>query len=534
MGANANTDALPTKKDELHNRYEKLASTRDLYLARARDCSLLTLPQIYPPSDFGSGSDFYKPYQSIGARGVNNLANKLLLSLFPPNTPFFKLAVDDKTVTELSGDDKARSKVEEKLNEIERAVQTKMETSNYRAPLVAALKMLIVGGNVLLLFTENSRMRVLRLDRYVVRRNSEGEVVEVIIKEMVDRDELPDDVKLALGSSDLPSDNIDLTSTKDIPVYTTYVLKGDRFITYQTVQGVEVDGTRGSYPKKTAPFIALRWSYEDGEDYGRGYVEEYIGDLQSAEGLSKAIIESSAAAAKVVILVNPNGQTSEDDIARSENLDTITGREEDVSMLHLQRQGNMIVAKDVLNDVLQRLSFAFLMNTAVQRNAERVTAEEIREMVKELEDALGGTYALLAQEFQLPFVKIEMQGLVKAGRIPDLSSLETSGVKVEPTITTGIEAIGRGHDLTKLQTFMSVFVAPFGELGLAELNVPDFLKRAGVSLGIDMDGLVKSEEQRQAEAAQQQQMQQNATMNQMAMDGVRAAAPVVAKAVTGQ
>ena len=42
----------------------------------------------------------------------------------------------------------------------------------------------------------------------------------------------------------------------------------------------------------------------DGEDYGRGRVEEFLGDLQSLESLTQAITEGSAAAAKVVFLVS--------------------------------------------------------------------------------------------------------------------------------------------------------------------------------------------------------------------------------------
>ena len=33
------------------------------------------------------------PHQAAGARCVNNLANKLLMTLFPSNTPFFRLSL---------------------------------------------------------------------------------------------------------------------------------------------------------------------------------------------------------------------------------------------------------------------------------------------------------------------------------------------------------------------------------------------------------------------------------------------------------
>ena len=65
------------------------------------------------------------------------------------------------------------------------------------------------------------------------------------------------------------------------------------------LNGITVPGSEGSYTKKKCPFLALRFTSMDGEDYGRGYVEEYLGDLKSLESLTQSIVEGSAAAAKV-------------------------------------------------------------------------------------------------------------------------------------------------------------------------------------------------------------------------------------------
>lgn len=519
-----------TSSVTLETRYDRLTQDREPYLVRARECALLTLPQVFPAKGVSGSTEFYKPFQSIGARGVNNLANKLLLSLMPPNTPFFKLAADDQTIAEIS--DKAdRAKIEEKFNEIERTVQTKIETSNHRAPFISAMKQLIIGGNTLLIFKENGGIRVIRLDNYVVVRDAEGNPIEVIYKETIKRDALPEDILGILADAEKTSADQN-SELETVDVFTCYKLTEGRFKTWQEVRGISVPGSNGTYPKDKVPLIALRWSHEDGEDYSRSYVEEYIGDLQSAEGLSKAILDSATAAAKVVILVRPNGLTRAKDVVEAENLEVISGNVDDVALLQLNKQADMQVARTVLNEILTRVSYAFLMNTSIQRDAERVTAEEIREMVKELEDALGGTYALFAQEFQLPFVRILMGFLVKAKRIPDLSALKREGITVEPTITTGVEAIGRGYDLNKLLTFVREFIAPMGEQGFAELNIPDFLKRGGTSLGIDMDGLIRSEEQRQAaQLAAQQQRQQQLAEETMAKAAQSAAGPAAKAAI---
>ena len=65
----------------------------------------------------------------------------------------------------------------------------------------------------------------------------------------------------------------------------------------------------GSYPIDKNAFIPLRYTSIDNADYGRGFIEEYIGDLRSLEALYRSVVEGSAAASKVLFLVKPNGST---------------------------------------------------------------------------------------------------------------------------------------------------------------------------------------------------------------------------------
>ena len=73
-----------------------------------------------------------------------------------------------------------------------------------------------------------------------------------------------------------------------------------------------------------------------------------------------------------------------------------------------------------MNRIETRLQFAFLLNSSIQRNAERVTASEIRFMAEDLEQALGGIYSILSQEFQLPFVMRKMAMMEKSKKLPKL------------------------------------------------------------------------------------------------------------------
>lgn len=82
-------------------RYSKLETIRQPYLDRARDSAEFTIPSLMVRDGYGSSTKLYTPYQGIGARGLNNLASKLLLALLPPNQPFFRLSLDEFTIQNL-------------------------------------------------------------------------------------------------------------------------------------------------------------------------------------------------------------------------------------------------------------------------------------------------------------------------------------------------------------------------------------------------------------------------------------------------
>lgn len=499
-------------------RYQRLESDRLTFLNRARRCAELTIPTLIPPASHSKSTIYYTPWQGIGARGVNNLASKLLLSLLPPNSPFFRLEVDDFTLAEMAGKPDARAKVEEGLNKIERAVQSEIEGTGMRSPIFLALKNLIVGGNYLIYLPKEGGVRGYRLDSYVVKRDIKGNVLEIIAKDEVSPLALTAEERAIIDkdeATERTEDDFDDDALENVCVYTRLYRDDSHWILYQEIEGERIPGSEGKWPLDKSPMIALRWTTIENEDYGRSYVEEYLGDLVSLEGLSKAIVEASAAAAKVVFLLNPNGVTRLRDLTKAESGDIVIGQKQDIDSVQTDKQADMRIAYEAAKTITDRLSAAFLMNQSVQRQAERVTAEEVRFMASELEDALGGVYSILSQEFQLPLVIRIMDRMTKMKKLPTLPK----GV-VKPVIVTGLEALGRGHDLNKYNLFMKA-LEPLGPQVLAQyFNPGDYISRVATSLGIDAAGLVKSEEQLQMERQQAQQAQQMQMMSEMAGKGI--------------
>jgi len=494
----------------LAKQYENMAADRDAFLSRARSCAELTIPTLMPPDGHNGSTQYNTPFQSVGARGVNNLASKLLMTLLPPNQAFFRLTIDDYDLVELGGD--ARGKAEEALARIERSATQVIESKAIRVPTFEALKQLIVSGNALVHLPPKGGMKVFRLDRYVANRDSMGNVVKIITKETISYEALPKDVMEVLLEN--PEYQVD-TNKKECDIYTCIKRVGNKYEVHQEVHDIVIPSSTGSYSQEKLPWMALRFIAVDGNDYGRSFCEEIVGDLKSLEALTRAIVEGSAASSKLLFMVRPNGTTKMRSIADAPNGGIVSGDANDVTTLQANKFNDFRVAQETMQKITERLSFAFLLNSSVQRQAERVTAEEVRYMAQELETALGGIYSVLSQEFQVPLVNLLLAKMQKEGKMPKFPK-DT----LKPQIVTGLEALGRGQDLNKLSTFLQ-YLQPLGQQVIAqELNIDDYIDRLGASLGIDTQGLVKSEEQKAQEQQAAMQAQQQQQMMAMAEKGV--------------
>ena len=326
------------KIKSIASRYANLAANRDSFLQRARDAAELTVPTLMPPEGHSGYTNYKTPYQAVGARGVNNLASKLLLTLLPPNSPFFRLIIDDFDIEKIAGKE-ARGAIEEALSRIERTSMQEIESTAIRVPVYEALKQLIVAGNALLFFPKTEgAMKVFRLDRYVVKRDTMGNVMEIITNESVSPVMLPEKARLMLTQTDNITQEREADyNNKNLDLYTYVCRKEDKFHIHQEVKGMIVPDSEGFYPLNKNPFIPLRFTRIDGEDYGRGFVEEYIGDLRSLEALTRAIVEGSAASSKVLFLVRPNGTTKQNTLAKAPNGAIVQGDANDVTTLQVYK-----------------------------------------------------------------------------------------------------------------------------------------------------------------------------------------------------
>lgn len=488
--------------------YERLKNDRNDYIVRAESCAQYTIPALFPKDSDNGGTNYTTPWQSIGARGLNNLASKLMLALFPVGSPFFRLNISEMEVKQISGDPSAIQEVTKGLSMVERIVLNYMDANSFRPALFDLCRQLVCAGNSLLYIPRADELpeglmaspKAYRLSSYVVERDGHDNILQIVTLDSISRAALPEDV---LATVDAEGEG---ELAEEFEVY-THIYRDpetNTFKSYQEVNDTPVEGTEGEYPLDGCPWIPVRCIKIAGEDYGRSFVEEYLGDLKSLENLYEAMVKMSMIAAKVLFLVNPNGVTQVRRVAKAATGDFVAGRKQDIEVFQLEKGQDFNTAKAIADAIEQRLSRSFLLNSSVQRGGDRVTAEEIRYVAGELEQTLGGVYSIMSQELQLPLVRILLKNLEATKKIPNLPK-----EAIEPAVATGLEALGRGQDLDKLQLFLDMIVK-LSAVRDEDLNMQDLKLRVANSLGIDSEGLLLTQEQK--DAKMQQQAEQQAMM----------------------
>ena len=485
------------KKGKAQMRYEALRSYREEFLDVAVECSTLTLPYLirYDDRRHETFKTLFTPWQSVGAKAVTTLAAKLMLALLPPQTTFFKLQINDsKLGVDLPAE--ARSELDVSFSKIERMVMDKINASSDRVVIHQAMKHLIVGGNALLYMSKDG-IKHFPLNRYVVQRDGNGNVIEIVTKELIDKKlvkDIPEPRPNAVGDDGHKMGGIQ----DDVEIYTHVKLDGGQWRWHQEVWGMTIPDSRGSAPKNSSPWIVLRFNTVDGEDYGRSRVEEFLGDLRALESLSQALVEGSAAAAKVVFVVSPSSTTKPQTLAQAGNGAIVQGRPDDIGVVQVGKTADFATASQMAQSLERRIGDGFLQLNI--RQSERTTAEEVRLTQLELEQQLGGIFSLLTVEFLVPYLNRTMMVLQRNREIPKIPK----GL-VNPSIVAGVNALGRGQDRESLTQFITTIAQTMGPEALVKYVDPsEYIKRLAAAQGIDMLNLVKDEQMLQKEMEEQQ------------------------------
>jgi hypothetical protein len=187
---------------------------------------------------------------------------------------------------------------------------------------------------------------------------------------------------------------------------------------------------------------------------------------------------------------------------KSENGAAIPGVEGDVVLLQNGKSADLRITMEMASAYVSRIGRGFLLGSAVTRDAERVTAEEIRLQAIELETSLGGVYSRIAVDLQVP---LSMWLLREAG-VSDL------GKGLKPRVVVGLDALSRHGELDELRQWLAdmASIATLPEGLMAELNMRELARALAAPRRINTNTFLKPPEQVAAE--QQQRVDQQNEM----------------------
>lgn len=422
--------------------YEELKSIRNHYTARGMEYSGYTIRSILPAleSTDTSGQTLSVRFNTIGPMLVNHLANKYVTTLFPAIGSFFKLDLEEEAKeailkSETNPGGAPASLVEYALAMMEQQARKLFDKLNSRPTILEAMKHLIVVGNCLLLFPEpdnkKGKVQLYALDEYVIRRDLDGNVLEIITRDSQSLMSLGLSIRMQVAALKGISKTDEMyTATCDL--YTRIALQpdGDWLIT-QAVDEVPV-GETVTMKDDDMRWIPMRWNSVRREVYGRGHVEDYSSVFYALEVLNEAITTGTAISLDLKFLVDPTSVVDIHALNNSANGSYHFGKATDVSMIDRAQKGDLMAVGQLITRLEQILRQAFLFNTP--RDSERTTAEEVRLMANELETSHGGVFGELANTLQRPIATLLIQ------RIDG----DIKGTQIEPQIVTGLDAMGRG------------------------------------------------------------------------------------------
>ncbi|BAG70388.1 head-tail adaptor [Ralstonia phage RSB1] len=468
-----------------------------------------TQPSLCPPDGFNEQTELQNDYQSVGSECVNSLSNRLVLNLFAPSRPFMRYDVPPAIAAKLDIDPAV---LQTQLSKAERDSVKLLDQLSTRPKLFEAIKHLIVIGNVLVILGKDKTtpLRTVPIKKFRCKRSPSGKLVTLAIKECLKFDELDEKVQQKLLEQSPTKYQFTPNNPPDCEWYTEVCLQPDgRYAVRTQVDDAMLTGHGydAMYTEEEMPYRVLTWELPDGWHYGIGLVEQHAGDFAAISTMSASQLQSAILASEFRWLVNPAGITQPEDMVNSQNGDVVPGSPDDVVAVTAATAGvaSALQVQDlILSKYVTRVGRAFLLASAAQRDAERVTAEEIRRDVLELETSLGGVYSRLAVDFQKPL----------AYWLARMLGVKLSDTGIQPTIITGLDALSRNSDLENLMRalqqllIVSQIVAGGGPLSVT-LNTTSIAASIFAGNGVDADTYVNDQETQQALMEQEQARQES-------------------------
>ncbi len=426
---------------------------------RSKEYARLSIPYICPQDNAGNTEQEHANVL-IGPRVVNFLAHKLIGTMFPHDRPFFKVQLDPEVEFKMSKEveqkqiDQTKVEIDERGMQVTKLGMKKLNMIRYRPMAIEAAKHLIITGNAVVRRLPNNIRVVYGVKDFGVWRQIDGTVYDIIVRDLSRLDGLEPHVQDHVRRMKVGAKNYDI-----VALYSRWRKVGAKWEFTQAVDDINMP-TFAMLAEKDFPCIPLTWTLARGEHYGRGLVEDNIAAFNGIDVSTTALIDLFGIAADIKFLVNPGSVIDIIELIKSKRGTYHYGQEGDVTTPNIgqQKMADMNVLANTISGWEKQLSAAFLMSSGTIRDAERVTAEEIRFYAKEIESAYGGLYSFLSMMWQQVEAEWAMRQVQES--LPKVLQIQ---------ITTGLDALSQEVALDNLRMSLN-------DLGLLNA-VPEDVRR---------------------------------------------------------
>ena len=521
--------------------YADLSRGREQVIEQARRIARISLPHYFPPEGYKVGDNLPPPNQSILARCIVNLASRIMLTALPAGgLPCCKFnIIEHKMQKEVDADPELYAETKLALGRRAIAHTERIEDTQTRTALTEGAIQLLLAGNVCWNGLDLDFPTTHKMTEYVTRRNATGQPLLTILQRTINLlDQSPQIAAFIRNVREQSASPTSDTASANDPAYGDEVMvhcvcklvvlgkaKEDRvWLYWEEFKGEIIPGTESRAPFDQ-PHLYPAWMVPVyGSNWGLSYCSLYEGDMWKVENQEANLSDGADMAALTWLFVDPAGLTSKKIVEKARNLKVMSGRAVDISVFRLEKFNDFAFVQNNTDGAAKRLMQAFLMVSSVQRPGDRVTAEEWRSMTRELNEAMGGLYASLAQGF----IKAIILRAIGLHQFEDKELRDLPKGIIRVGVITGIDSLGTDTDEMNLENAMAVLTKLVPPQALAqEISIPNLTTRVFTGYNVKPDGLVPTKEERAQAMAQAKQD----AMQQTILD--KAAGPVAGEMAKG-
>lgn len=462
-----------------------------------------TVPSVMQRK-FNSNVEQEKGSVMIGARLVNHLANKIVDTLYPVSGRFFTVALTPEALLDLEkemGEENTaliQAAVRDSTSKLEKVAMRKLNLTEYRPVAINAAKHLIITGNSLLRRMKSGRRIHYGVNRYGCRRDIEGKEIEVVLYDKKMFKTFDEKTRTTIEEACKMHHRQHPTDKDEVELLTRYSMQPDgRWKIEQEADGVDLNNDQ-IVSEDDYDLLLLTWNLSTGDNYGRGLVEDHAATFHQLDVTTDAVTDLMAIVCDVKFLVRPGSALGMQirELNSAKRGAYFAGNKDDISTPELNKRGDLDVMVGAIAKWEQDLSAAFLLSNV--RQAERVTAEEIRLIASELESAFGGLYSNLALSWQQKEADYAINQI-------DFAKEIGSGIELfEVLVTTGLESLSRQGQIDNLRLAINDLALMQGvpEEMRAAFNPMLFASFIFTNRSVDIKEFLYTEEQMQANQQQ--------------------------------